>query len=102
MLYYTNYMIFRTALEEQMGTIRKTITLTERQGDWVKHQIESGEYTNDSEYIRALIRQDQERNTKFLALKQAIQDGLDSGVGDMTLDEIWREAEARHKAKRNG
>lgn len=85
-----------------MSTIRKTITLTERQGDWVKHQIESGEYTNDSEYIRALIRQDQERNAKFLTLKQAIQDGVDSGVSELSLEEIWRQAEARHKAKRNG
>ena len=102
MLNYTNYMTYRTALENKMGTIRKTITLTERQGDWVKPQIQSGEYTNDSEYIRALIRQDQERNAKLLALKQAIQDGLDSGVGDMTVEDIWREAEARHQTKRNG
>jgi len=75
-----------------MSTIRKIITLTDTQGRWVKHQIESGEFMNDSEYIRSLIRQDQERNVKFLALKQAIQDGLDSGISDKTLEEIWRDA----------
>ncbi|PTB82677.1 type II toxin-antitoxin system ParD family antitoxin, partial [Pseudidiomarina aestuarii] len=39
-----------------MGMHRKTITLTEHQDDWVKTQIESGNFGNDSEYIRHLIR----------------------------------------------
>ena len=29
----------------------------------------------------------------------AIQEGLDSGVSDRTVGEIWAEAEARHQAK---
>ena len=85
-----------------MGTVRKTITLTDQQGRWVKQQVEAGEYANDSEYIRALIRQDQERNARFPAMKQAVQDGFDSGVSDKTVVGIWAEAEARHKAKRTG
>jgi hypothetical protein len=32
-------------------------------------------------------------------LKSAIQEGLDSGVGDRTVGEIWAEAEARYKAR---
>ena len=85
-----------------MGAVRKTITLTDQQGRWIKQQVEVGEYTNDSEYIRALIRQDQERNARFLSMKQAVQDGFDSGVSDKTVAGIWAEAEARHKAKRTG
>lgn len=71
-----------------MSTIRKTITLTEQQGQWVKAQIAAGRYTNDSEYIRDLVRRDQEGNAKQRALKQAIQEGLDSGVyeGDAFAD----------------
>ena len=82
-------------------TIRKTITLTDKQDDWVKARIAGGDYTNDSEYFRDLIRRDQERNAKFRALKSAIQEGLDSGVSDRPLGEIWAAAEARYKA-RNG
>lgn len=80
-------------------TIRKTITLTDKQDGWIKARIASGDYTNDSEYFRDLIRRDQEQNGRFLALKNAIQDGLDSGVGDRTVGEIWAAAEARHKAR---
>jgi antitoxin ParD1/3/4 len=39
-----------------MSMRRKTITLTEQQNGWVKGQIESGQFGNDSEYIRYLIR----------------------------------------------
>ena len=80
-------------------TVRKTITLTDKQDNWIKAQIESGDYTNDSEDFRDLIRRDQERNGKFQALKSAIQEGLDSGVSDRTVGGIWAAAEARHKSR---
>ncbi|MCG6868119.1 MAG: type II toxin-antitoxin system ParD family antitoxin [Gammaproteobacteria bacterium] len=82
-----------------MGTTRKTITLTEQQDQWIKTQIAAGEYTNDSEYIRDLVRRDQEQNAKFKALKQALQEGLDSGISDKTVSDIWEEAEKRYRAK---
>ena len=80
-----------------MGTIRKTITLTEKQDRWVKAQIDAGDYTNDSEYFRDLVRRDQEQNAKLRALRQAIEEGLDSPVSDKTLGEIWEEAERRQR-----
>ena len=82
-----------------MGTTRKTITLTDQQDQWIKAQIAAGAYTNDSEYIRDLVRRDQEQNAKFKALKAAIQEGLDSGISDKTMKDIWEEAEQRHRAK---
>jgi len=82
-----------------MGTIRKTITLTSKLDDWVKSQIAAGDYTNDSEYIRDLLRRDQEQKSKFQALKAAIQEGLDSGISKRTVGDIWEEAERRYTAK---
>ena len=43
-----------------MGTVRKTITLTEQQDSWVKAKIDAGHFTNDSECIRDLIRREQD------------------------------------------
>ncbi len=83
-----------------MGTVRKTITLTDKQDQWIKAQIAAGEFTNDSEYIRDLVRRDQEQNAQYMALKQAIQEGLDSGVSNKTVGEIWEEAEQRSKNRR--
>lgn len=81
-----------------MGIVRKTTTLSEQQDQWVKAQIAASDFTNDSEYIRNLIRRDQEQNAKFLALKVEIREGLSSGVSDKTVPQIMEEVEARLRA----
>ena len=79
-----------------MGTVRKTITFTEQQGQWIKEKIAAGQFTNDSEYIRDLIQRDQD-SAKFQTLKDAIREGLDSGVSDRTVPQIMAEVETRLK-----
>ena len=81
-----------------MATVRKTITLSEQQDQWVKAQIAAGDFTNDSEYVRSLIRRDQEQNAKYLALKAAIREGLSSGLSEKTVPQIMEEVEARLRA----
>ena len=44
------------------------------------------------------MRRDQEENAKFLALKQAIQEGLSSGVSDKSVADIMEEVEFRLRA----
>lgn len=62
-----------------MSMHRKTITLTEQQDNWVKSQIESGHFGNDSEYIRDLIRRDQQAKERLVTLRQALIEGESSG-----------------------
>ena len=62
-----------------MGMHRKTITLTEQQENWVKGQIESGQFGNDSEYIRYLIRRDQQAQERIAVLRHALAEGESSG-----------------------
>jgi antitoxin ParD1/3/4 len=81
--------------EVPMTTVRKTITVTDQQDEWIKSQVSNGDYTNDSEYFRDLIRRDQ---GKFRALKTAVEKGLASGVSNRTVDEIWAEAERHYQA----
>ncbi len=62
-----------------MSMHRKTITLTAQQDEWVKDQIESGHFGNDSEYIRDLIRRDQQAKERLTLLRQALAEGASSG-----------------------
>jgi len=62
-----------------MGTVRKTITVTDKQDSWIKAQIDAGHYTNDSEYIRDLIRREQKRSAELEAIRTALMDGETSG-----------------------
>jgi antitoxin ParD1/3/4 len=81
-----------------MGTVRKTITLTEKQDDWIKAQITRADFTNDSEYIRDLVRRDQEHNARFRALQDAIHEGLESEDSTKSVTDIMEEVETRLKA----
>lgn len=81
-----------------MSTIRKTITFTAKQDQWIKSQIKAGEFTNDSEYLRDLVRRDQAKKAKFSALKAAITEGLESGVSDKSVPDIMKEVEDRMRA----
>ncbi|MGI9302952.1 MAG: type II toxin-antitoxin system ParD family antitoxin [Gammaproteobacteria bacterium] len=62
-----------------MTTTRKTITVTDQQDKWIKSRIAAGEFTNDSEYIRDLIRRDQASQADIEAIRAALIDGEDSG-----------------------
>jgi antitoxin ParD1/3/4 len=62
-----------------MATVRKTITLTDQQDDWIKAQVDAGDYTNDSEYIRDLIRREQERGAEIEVIRSALIEGEKSG-----------------------
>jgi antitoxin ParD1/3/4 len=63
-----------------MGTTRKTITVTDQQDEWIKAQIATGGFTNDSEYVRDLIRRDQARSTEIEAIRAELIVGEASGT----------------------
>ena len=83
-----------------MGVVRKSITFTEQQDAWIKRQIEKGDFTNDSEYIRHLVRSHQTSQQDLIELEMALEEGLSSGESDMSIEDIWKEAESRY-AKKN-
>ena len=82
-----------------MAVVRKSITFTEQQDAYVKSLIEQGFYTNDSEYIRDIIRKDQERRKRIVDLNDALIEGIESGPTDATIDSIWKDALNEHHAK---
>ena len=60
--------------------------------DWVETQARTGRYANASDYVRDLIRRDQARNDKIAAMQRFVDDGLRSGVGNSTRDELFTKA----------
>lgn len=76
-----------------MQTTRKSITFTAQQDSWIKLRVDNGDFTNDSEYIRDLVRRDQAENMKLLELKQAIDEGLQSGRSSLKISEIIKKVD---------
>ena len=83
-----------------MAMMRKTITIPDAMEDWVKAQIESGRYGNDSEYFRDLIRRDQDRRLAEHELRSLIDEGLNSGISTSSVTDIMKRVE--DKMQKNG
>ena len=63
--------------------------------DWVQAQIEGGKYASSSDYVRDLIRKDQQQRDKLAALQAAIDLGMESAqAGDLDIDSIKRKAKS--------
>jgi antitoxin ParD1/3/4 len=56
------------------------VSLPEAMKRWVEDQTDGGAYGNASEYIRDLIRKDQERKEARALLQAAITEGVESGT----------------------
>lgn len=57
-----------------------SFALPEAMRSYVDQRVRSGQYGNTSEYLRELIRRDQEEQAKK-RLRELIEDGLNSGPG---------------------
>lgn len=63
-----------------MPMVKKTVTVTEQQESWIRTQVRSGAYCNDSDYLRELIQRDQARQHSGLEpLRAALVRGEESG-----------------------
>ena len=76
-----------------MSMQRKTITITDQMESWVKAQVNSGKYGNDSEYFRDLIRRDQDRREAETQLRSMLDEAKASSKSDRIHQEIWAATE---------
>ncbi len=87
-----------------MAMVKKSISVTNRQDEWIKAQIASGHFGNESEVVRELIRErqirEEETPEEIEAIRAALIKGEQSGVSKKSVDEIWAEARARRQARR--
>ncbi len=68
------------------------VSLPDPMKDWVESQAKSGRYSNASDYVRDLIRRDQERRAQIRQMQQLIDEGLESGIAeDFSMDTLQAE-----------
>lgn len=71
------------------------VSLPDPMKEWVEAQARTGRYSNASDYVRDLIRKDQERNDKIAAMQRFVADGLESGEGERSQESLFAAARAR-------
>lgn len=71
------YAVLQRAMEMIMATIN--ISVSDDMKAWVESQLDKRGYGNASDYIRDLIRKDQERREAIATLQNAVNKGLACG-----------------------
>lgn len=71
-----------------MSMVKKSITVTDQQDEWIKSQIASGYYGSDSEVLRDLIRQKQKQNTEIELIRSELIKAESRGFSNRTHEEI--------------
>jgi len=68
------------------------VSLPDQLKSWAEQRVAEGRYSSTSDYVRDLVRRDQEREEKRRALQAAIDEGLASPISDRDpfdyLDEL--------------
>jgi antitoxin ParD1/3/4 len=77
-----------------MSSNTMSFALPEALRSYVDQRVRSGQYGNTSEYIRELIRRDQEEQSKK-RLRELIEQGLNSGSGRTLTRKSAAELKAR-------
>lgn len=80
--------------------IKKSITVTEKQEEWIQAQLASGHYASDSEIIREALREKQTRIADVERIRAALIAAEESGVS--TLDKNDIRAAVQAELKRDG
>jgi antitoxin ParD1/3/4 len=71
------------------------VSLPDPMKAWVDAQAKGGRYGNASDYVRDLIRRDQERQDRMAQFQRLIDDGLASGVSTRKMEDLLKVARAR-------
>jgi antitoxin ParD1/3/4 len=64
------------------------VSLPDQMKDWVESQSEHGRYSNVSDYIRDLIRHDQEKKRKISNMQVLVTEAIESGVSKNSMNDI--------------
>ena len=71
------------------------VSLPDAMKEWVEGQAGTGRYSNASDYVRDLIRRDQERREKIAAMQTMVDESLASGISPNSIDDMMKKARRR-------
>jgi antitoxin ParD1/3/4 len=70
------------------------VSLPDPLKQWVEKQAGAGRFSNASDYVRDLIRRDQDRAERHGTLQRLISEGIESGVSAQSMEDVLHAARA--------
>ena len=75
------------------------VSIPDKLKGWAESRVAEGRYSSTSDYVRDLVRRDQEAEEKLQRLRAAIDEGLASPETDSTIESIIAEGRRRRAAR---
>jgi antitoxin ParD1/3/4 len=75
------------------------VSLPDKMKNWVEEQVKSGRYGKSSDYVRDLVRRDQERAEAIEEFERLVEEGFASGISGLSVEEAFAEARCRAQAE---
>lgn len=76
------------------------VSLPDAMKDWVEGRAGTGRYSNASDYVRDLIRRDQERVEKIAAMQRLVDEAEAGGISPNSMDDILAAARRQFGSER--
>ncbi len=87
-----------------MPMVKKSISVTDQQDSWIKAQLDTGHFGNESEVVRELIRErqlkEQESASEIEVIRARLIEAEQSGFTEQSAAEILQEIKG--ELRRNG
>ncbi len=94
--YFFILVMIKYAYNKVSHLVRHTISIPDPMSQYINHQVQSGQYGNVSEYIRDLVRKDQEQKKLAIAELRAMLDKAEeSGISNLSMNDIRTRAQKR-------
>jgi len=81
--------------QEILTMATMNVSLPDAMKSWVESLARSGRYSNSSDYVRDLIRKDQERADIVANMQALVTEGINSGEGKHSVAELREIARKR-------
>jgi antitoxin ParD1/3/4 len=72
-----------------------SVSLSDQLRGFIKSRVESGDYHNESEYVRDLVRKDRERLSEEQKLLSLLRQSEQSGISEKNIPELMQSVKER-------
>lgn len=73
------------------------VSIPEKLKAFVESRVAEGDFSSSSDYVRDLVRRDQQHHEQLERLRADIQAGYDSGISERSLADIIEDARKKHQ-----
>lgn len=83
-----------------MPMVKKSITITNQQEDWIQSQMQNGNYATDSELVREALREKQMRTNELDAIRAKLIAAEEGDFTNLTAEQILQKS--KEQLRKNG